>query len=177
MSAKLHPKSKDIPIKENKTIEINCPKLIQKYNQHMGGADRQDQNMNKYRIGFRGKKWYWCIFTWLVDVTVQNPWLLHKKSGGTMIHRVFKEELAQIYLARYGVPPKKAMSLSMCSSGGRKRVSDELQYDGVEHYLVETPEKTRRRCAGENCAKRVASQCSKCNVGLCLRCNLSYHKK
>ena len=42
----------------------------------MGGTDRQDQNVNKHRIAIRGKKWYWCMFTWLIDVTVQNAWLL-----------------------------------------------------------------------------------------------------
>ena len=25
----------------------------------MGGTDRQDQNLNKYRIFLRGKKWNW----------------------------------------------------------------------------------------------------------------------
>ena len=58
-----------------------------------------------------------------------------------MIHRIFKEDLVYTRLARYGTPPKKSIKLLMSNNGGRKRVVDELQYDGIEHYLVETPEK------------------------------------
>ena len=58
--------------KHKKIIEINCPKLVQEYNKHMGGTDHQDQNVSKYRIAFQEKKWYWCIFTWMIDVVVQN---------------------------------------------------------------------------------------------------------
>ena len=38
----------------------------------MGGSDQVDKNVNKYRIGIHGKKWWWCLFTWIVDVAVQN---------------------------------------------------------------------------------------------------------
>ena len=69
--------------------------------------------MNKYRIAFQGKKWYWCIFTWMVDAAVQNASILHKKSGGKMLHSTFKEELAHTFLARYETLPKKRRSLSM----------------------------------------------------------------
>ena len=113
----------------------------------------------------------------MVDVTVQNACILHKKSEGNMIHQIFKEDLAQTYLARYGTPPKKSTKLFMSNNGGRKRVVDELQYDGIEHYLVETSKKKRRICAGENCTKRISIQCSKCGVGLCLGCNISFYKK
>ena len=68
--------------------------------------------MNKYRIAFQGKKWYRCIFTWMVDAAVQNASILHKKSGGKMLYSTFKE-LAHTFLARYEIPPKKRRSLSM----------------------------------------------------------------
>ena len=76
----------------------------------------------------------------MIDVAVQNAWTLHKKSAGKLIHRAFKVEIAQAYLARYGVPPKRTMSLSLSHSGGRKRVADELQYNGVDHYLIGHPQ-------------------------------------
>ena len=113
----------------------------------------------------------------MVDVTVQNACILHKKSEGNMIYRIFKEDLAQTYLARYNTPPKKSTKFFMSNNGGRKRVVDELQYNGIEHYLVETSEKKRRICAGDNCTKRISIQCSKCDVGLCLGCNISFYKK
>ena len=36
-----------------------------------------DWNYNAYRIGFRGEKWWWSIFTWGVDVSMQNSWILY----------------------------------------------------------------------------------------------------
>ena len=63
----------------------------------MGGTDRQDQNINRHCIAFQGKKWYWCIFTWLIDVTKQNVWLLHKKCGGELTQFEFKKQITQTY--------------------------------------------------------------------------------
>ena len=157
--------------KEKKRIQIDCPEVIKKYNKHMGGTDRQDQNIAKYRISFRGKKWYWCIFTWLLDISIQNAWILHKKCGGSMPQFDFKEYIALSYLQRYGTPPQ----LPGPSCPKRKRVIDDVRYDGFKHYLVEIPK--RRRCAGEFCSKRPFTQCCKCDVGLCVGCNLDYHTK
>ena len=75
------------------------------------------------------------------------------------------------YLQRYGSPPQ----LPGPSCQKRRRVTDNARYDGYKHYLVEIPK--RRRCAGEFCSKRPFMQCSNCDVGLCVGCNLDYHTK
>ena len=46
----------------------------------MGGNDRQDQNVNKYRISICTKQWWWPLFSWAIDVTTQNAWLLFRAS-------------------------------------------------------------------------------------------------
>ena len=137
----------------------------------MGGTDRQDQNIAKYRISFRGKKWYWSIFTWFVDIAIQNCWVLHKKCWGNLSQFDFKEHIALSYLQRYGSLPQ--LPGPLCQK--RKKVIDDVRYDGFKHYLIEIPK--RRRCAGEYCSKRPFTQCSKCDVGLCAGCNLDYHTK
>ena len=53
-----------------KTIQVNQPYVINAYNKFMGGTDRMDQNVNCYRVNIRMKKWWWPIFSWLLDVTV-----------------------------------------------------------------------------------------------------------
>ena len=58
-----------------KRIKISIPHCIQMY-KYMGVTDRMDENINNYRIIIRGKKWGWSIFTWLVDVSIQNAWFL-----------------------------------------------------------------------------------------------------
>ena len=113
----------------------------------------------------------------MIDVALQNAWILYEKSVGKLFHRAFREKIAQTYFTRYGVSINRTMPLLLSHSRERKRVVDELQHDGIDHYLTETLAKSRRRCAGFNFTKRVSIQCCKCDVGLCLGCNLSYLKK
>ena len=49
-------------------------------NTSMGGTDHQDQNINKYRVSIHTKKWWWPLFSWRIDVTMQNVWLLLRAS-------------------------------------------------------------------------------------------------
>ena len=37
-------------IKRKKKVSVDMPYVVHKYNTSMGGTDRQDQNVNKYRI-------------------------------------------------------------------------------------------------------------------------------
>ena len=46
----------------------------------MGFVDRVDRNVAKYRIGIRTKKWSWDLFAWMVNVALQNTWILHQVS-------------------------------------------------------------------------------------------------
>ena len=62
---------------EKRIVNVGRPNLIQQYNSYMGGTDRMDENIAAYRIGIRGKKWWWCLF--LVDVSVHNAWQIYRK--------------------------------------------------------------------------------------------------
>ena len=94
-----------------------------------------------------------------------------------MIPRVFRLELPHIYLARNDTSRKKSMKLFMSNNRRRKGIVDKQLYDGIKNYLIETHEKKRSRCAGDNCTKLISSQCSKHSVALCLGSNISFHKK
>lgn len=48
---------------EKKTHQVQSPRGIGQYNQFMGGTDLMDENVNRYRIELRGKKWWYCLFT------------------------------------------------------------------------------------------------------------------
>ena len=62
--------------KGEKEVSVDMPYVVHKYNTSMRGNDHEDQNVNKYRISIRTKKWWWPLFSWRIDVTVQNTWLL-----------------------------------------------------------------------------------------------------
>jgi hypothetical protein len=64
---------------ENKSIEIDCLHIVSVYNKHMGGVDLLDSLLGRQKIKIRSRKWYLRIFYHLLDVTVVNSWLLHKR--------------------------------------------------------------------------------------------------
>ncbi|XP_067646949.1 piggyBac transposable element-derived protein 3-like [Eurosta solidaginis] len=53
-------------------INVPQPNVCATYNKHMGGVDNIDQNVSAYRIAIRGKKWWWVIFTYLIDMAMTN---------------------------------------------------------------------------------------------------------
>lgn len=75
--------------KDSKHVQITVPHAIQVYNSNMGGTDRMDQKINAYRIGIRGKKWWWNLFTWMVDAAMQNAWQIARSRGTPIDHISF----------------------------------------------------------------------------------------
>jgi len=59
-----------------KKVPVPQTKLYATYNAHMGGVDNMDQNLSCYRICIKGKKWWWVIFTYLLDLVIVNAWKL-----------------------------------------------------------------------------------------------------
>ena len=64
-----------------------------------------DLKIVKLRIGIRMKKFYFFVFTSLVNVTVQNAWLLYRKLAKTQqlealdfLH--FTRHVALVYLSK-----------------------------------------------------------------------------
>lgn len=135
----------------------------------MGGTDLMDENVNRYRIGLRGKKWLWCLFTWLIDVLIQNALILHKKSGGNLPQLEFRHDIVKTYLITYRNLPKR--------SEPSAKIPDGARYDGRDHLIIPVANGMRRRCATENCTSKGRTQCLKCNVGLCVMCFATYNSK
>lgn len=136
----------------------------------MAGADRLDQNVNNYRIGYHGKKKWSLIFTWLIDVAVDNVWMLHRGSK-TLSQIEFKRNIAVYYCRHYETLP-------IVTGPKRQRREDDnarnVRYDGRDHFVTSCP---RRRCAGDICNSTVRTMCMMCNVGLCVACFADYHTR
>ena len=65
--------------KENRYIEIPCPKMVKEYNKFMGGVDLCDMLLSLYRIKLRSNKWYMPIFHYLIKTSLTNGWLLYRR--------------------------------------------------------------------------------------------------
>jgi hypothetical protein len=163
---------------DKKVIPVSRPSLIGMYNKYMGGTDLMDENVSMYRIGIRGKKWWWPLFTWLIDVSVHNAWVLMKQTGVAMPQLEFRRQIAQTYLTRFKAPPKGPGRPSTSrGSAADSRVLDELRYDGLDHLVFPTVDSKRRRCAGYGCSSVGRTECRKCDVGLCISCFAEFHKR
>ena len=124
---------------EKKIVTVPRPLVVGEYNKYMGGTDRMDENIAMYRIGIRGKKWWWPLFTWLLDAAIHNAWIIARSTGSDLPQLEFRRQIAQTYLVRYGVPPKAVgHPATAAQSSTGSRVSDELRYDGIGHLVYPT---------------------------------------
>lgn len=160
----------------HKKINVTRPCVVTEYNKYMAGVDRLDQNVSLYRIAYRGKKWWMSIFTWLIDVSIVNAWILQRKHHPNISQFEFRREIATYYCKHFGTIPKGPGHFA-----SSKRRSDKntmvtmLRYDTKSHYAM--PLDKKKRCQGDFSKSIVRSACEKCDVGLCLPCFKHYHTK
>ncbi|KFM73653.1 PiggyBac transposable element-derived protein 3, partial [Stegodyphus mimosarum] len=131
---------------EKQKIAVPQPHAITIYNKFMGGTDRMDENISNYRIGFRGKKWWFPLAMFLIDASIQNAWLLHRmfcKKEDTMDQLEFRRTISKNYLKQFGVLPKPGRAIA--STKMSKRVTNEIRFDEIGHTIVVS--KTQLRCA------------------------------
>ena len=81
-------------------IPIVQPDVIQMYNKYMGGVDHHDWLLEKHSISIRGKKWYWSIFTRILDIAVVNSFVLYRLIHGSnsILKKEFCRAIATTYL-------------------------------------------------------------------------------
>lgn len=154
-------------------IQVDCPALIQKYNNYMGGVDRFDENVDSLRVGHRGKKWWFPLFAFGLDAACQNAWQIMRRleNGREFTYCQFRRTVVQTYCRLYGKPLQKSYC---CGSSVEDRVPSEIRRDGdTEEHVNEKC--SQRRCA--LCHKRTRIMCKKCQVGLHLQCWYTFHTK
>lgn len=157
-------------------VDITQPYVVSQYNKYMGGVDRMDQNIATYRISIRSRKWWWPLFAYLLDVAMQNAWIIYRQTEGARRRQLdqleFRRDICSIYYTRYSL-----VRPSVGRPFGRpkhldKRAPEEIRSDRVDHFIESIS--TQRRCAV--CGVKVKKQCSKCNVGLHLdTCFATFH--
>lgn len=64
--------------KEKKYVNVPQPNINATYNRSMGGVDLVDNAEKCYAITTRVKKWYWCIYTWYLNVCMVQAWRLYR---------------------------------------------------------------------------------------------------
>ena len=163
---------------QNKYVQIPRPSSVANYNSNMGGTDRMGQNVNKYRISIHQKKTYWHVFTWLLDVAVQNAWNLFREAGGDISLLRFRREIAMHHLKAFG-------TAALPRGPRQSRVAEGARFEGRDHWPKILDGTSRKRCSDQQCPKRDQQNrgplsryaCTRCNVGLCIDpCFRNFHE-
>ena len=160
---------------DGKRVDIGQPFLIKHYNKTMGGVDRMDQNVDKYRTAIRSKKWWWPIFAFCLDLCIQQTWHLHRLTQESLNKTndllAIRRTIARALLARGPRPLTLGRPIGFPSS--EHRVPAQIRFDRLDHLVEPWP--TQLKCAC--CGMKTKHRCSKCKVGVHDRCFIKFHSK
>ena len=153
-------------------MSINQPMLIRRYNKSMGGVDRLDQNISCYRTSLRKKKWWFSLFTWMLDASVVNAFYIFRQGHQDVSFLDFRRQLVLFYLqGNMAIPSRPGPSRD--KSKMSSRVTDDVRYDQKGHFVI--MHKGQKQCA--HCSTRPNTSCVKCKVALCPKCFLPFHSR
>lgn len=87
----------------------------------------------------------------------------------------FRREIANVYLKKYQVLPKRTWRTASIESSSESRISNDVRFDQTDHFVQHTPENKKRPCAASTCKSIVRTMCAKCDVALCINCFKPFH--
>ncbi|CAK1602445.1 unnamed protein product [Parnassius mnemosyne] len=176
-------------------VDVTAPKIVKNYNQHMGGVDVLDQQMECYRTFIKTKKWTLKLLTHFFDLALVNSWRLYRNDCNrnnyarkdTMPLLDFRLDVADALSCTPSRTRRDSEDDDQVSSPRRdykiyrpaNRPLAEKRHDGYEHFPTSDDIKAPRTCRLETCSSRSKIRCDKCNVYLCLsrdkNCFKAYH--
>ncbi|XP_050714265.1 piggyBac transposable element-derived protein 3-like isoform X2 [Eriocheir sinensis] len=178
-----------------KVIEIPQPNIVKLYNKNMGGVDLADCLLSLYRIPVRSKKYYHKLVFHMIDMTINQAWLMYRRDYEKnkipleKRHSLlsFRMSLSESLIKAGKYVPKRGRPSSSPTTDDkpqkkRKQLSqvrpqNDLRLDKIGHFPeVKNP---RLYCKRLGCKGRTNIRCIKCNVNLCLNdknnCFLQFH--
>lgn len=141
----------------------------------MGGVDKANAMVSYYRSPSKAKRWYFPIFTFLLDTSIVNAWFVYKidciKNNKTPLPlKQFRSEvayaLAHAGRIKRGRPStaSQAEAIAKPVSTVAPRPQDAVRLHTVGHFPSHT---TKGRC--RHCIKRTSRiKCDKCDCRLCI---------
>lgn len=153
----------------------------------MGGVDLADMLISLYKTPFRTRRWYIAIFSQMIDICVNNAWIIYRKhkarNSSTNINcmrlKDFRYEIFYGLLNSNRTASYQRTENTSVRHICKPRPSDETRYDNVGHF---PSTKEEGRCM--NCSKKTTVFCLKCKIRLCFvtgkiprNCFLNFHIK
>ena len=132
--------------RNKKQVTLNQPKCITYYNSHMGGVDKMDWLINKYRIKIRAKKWYFPLFMNMIDMTVANAHVLYCMANEIIPLLKFRQKIIRVYMKTLSVSDPKNSGRPSLNKNTLLHVPEEVQRGEFGHALERTVEGKQRKC-------------------------------
>ncbi|CAH2011120.1 unnamed protein product, partial [Acanthoscelides obtectus] len=97
---------------QKKKVNVQCPQIVKQYNIHMGGVNLSDTLLSLYKTPFKSKRWYLAMFSQMIDIAVNNAWLLYRRdlaSQGKKYNKLkdFRINIAKSLIQSRNVPRKR----------------------------------------------------------------------
>lgn len=137
--------------KEKKRINLSCPAAIHHYNMSMGGVDLSDSHVARCRSSIRGKKWYFPLFLYLIDLSIANAWILYRMAGNKCDLASFRADVAYSLLLKNTKGKRVNSAIPVAS-----------RFDQKGHMVIYIDK--QNRC--KECQKLTNFQCKKCDINL-----------
>lgn len=172
--------------KIKKRVSVACPNVIKVYNTHMGGVDIADMLTALYRIRMKTRRWYMSIFAQMLDIALNNSWLLHRRDCNQLTDEnklSLKKFRIQTALALIKTNTKSQIPRGILEPGSEMitkpflpRPVHEARLDCYDHFPIYTSQGRCRLCKNG----KTTVFCSKCEQRLCFtpkkNCFLLFHK-
>lgn len=147
----------------------------------MGGVDLADMLISLYKIPFKSRRWYIGIFCQLLDICINNAWILYsiENKGKNKSLKVFRYEIYQNLTKKNRFVNVEGTKIQMKNSK-TARPTTPVRLDNVGHFP--SMKEDMGRC--KLCQKNTTVFCIKCNLRLCFvtgknarNCFLNFHNK
>ena len=74
---------------------VDAPTVSKRYNEYMGGVDLNDRYRASYKTQRASKRWWLCLFYWVLDCCVINAFICYKLYHPGVTHLQFRTKLAE----------------------------------------------------------------------------------
>lgn len=152
---------------KSKSEMIPQPNVVAKYNKGKGGVELLDRALEDYRPKIRGKKWYWSLLIYAINMITVFIWRVYQLSTNAETkQKDFRRSLA--VMLRQSKPRPTAESIP----GPSFSLLSDVRTDNFNLYPESCPV---RRCTV--CRKNCRIHCMKCKKSMHLRdCFKKYHE-
>ena len=113
----------------------------------MGGVDKMDWLINKYRIKIRAKKWYFPLFMNMIDMLVVNAYVLYCMANKKISLLKFRRSIVCVYMKTLLVSDPKNSGRPLLNKNKPLHVPEEVRRSEFGHALERTVEGKQRKCA------------------------------